>query len=74
MPVYKVKTPAGETLVKAVNKSAAINHVIRNMVTAENMTADDVAEAASLGLKIEIASGQEKPDLFSRETKVETGE
>lgn len=55
MPVYKVKSPNGERLVKAGTKSTAINHVIRDQVTAEPLTADEVADAAAAGVKIEVA-------------------
>lgn len=62
MPVYKVKSPAGERLVKAGTKSTAINHVIREQITAEPLTADEVADAAAAGVKIEVAAAPEKAD------------
>lgn len=58
MPVYKVKSAAGERIVLAKNQATAINHVIRPGVTAESLTADDVAKIAAAGTKIETAEDE----------------
>jgi len=42
--IYLVKTPSGESLVKADNKQQAINHIIRKDVTAEALTAEQTAD------------------------------
>lgn len=58
MPVYHVKTPSGEHLVDATNKAAAVNHVIRNTVTAESVTASEMVKHMQAGLTVQTA-GQE---------------
>ncbi len=56
MPVYLVKTPLGDRLVKATNKSVAINHVIRDTIDAESLTTDDLVVHIADGLSVETAA------------------
>lgn len=59
MPIYKVKlegNPPVETLVQAANKNAAMNHLIKGRVTAENLTPDQVADEMAAGAKVEKAT------------------
>jgi hypothetical protein len=56
MPVYHVKTPSGEHLVDATTKAAAINHIIRNSVTADPLKSSDLVKLMQKGLTVETAS------------------
>lgn len=66
MPVYLVKSPSGETLVDASNRNSAINHVIKNQVSAEAMTPSEiVTKIQDEGMTVETA-GQQKDVGLSR--------
>ena len=57
MPIYLVKGPGeNQRLVNAGAKSTAINHVIRDTITAEPVSATELAEWLETGLKIEKAT------------------
>ncbi len=51
--IYLVKTPAGEQLVRAFNKTVAINHVVDNTITAEVASQDDLIRLVSAGVKVQ---------------------
>lgn len=62
MPIYKVKAQDGKPRgVKATTKSVAVNHVIRDTVSAEVMTAEEVYEFTKAGGVIEEAAA-DQPD------------
>ena len=51
--IYLVETPTGRRLVRAINKSAAINYTIRATVQAKPLTAAEVVDLIAGGLKVE---------------------
>jgi len=53
--VYHVQTPNGDRLIKASSKSVAVNHVVKNTITAKSVTASEMADLIDKGLKIEDA-------------------
>ena len=55
MAIYLVTTPKEKRLVKSDTKAAAINHVIRPGVTAEAVSAEDLADMMTGGMKVETA-------------------
>jgi hypothetical protein len=56
MPIYHVKTPSAEHIVDAGNQYAAINHVVRETITAKCLTASDLLYLMQdKGLKVETA-------------------
>lgn len=55
MPIYHVKTPTGERLIKAKNQYEAHNFVARGLITVTNLSAEDAAEKAFGGMKLETA-------------------
>jgi hypothetical protein len=56
MPIYLVKTAQGNRLVNAKHKAQAINHVVKDTITAEPITASDTVKQMGLGLKVEEAA------------------
>ncbi len=59
MPIYHVKTPTSEHIVEAGTKAAAVNHVVRETITAENLTATDLVYLQrTKGLQIETANAE----------------
>lgn len=62
MPVYLVKGPAGDRLVEAEQKTTAINHVIRDSVTAEPVSASELLVHMNNGMKVETAKRAEQPE------------
>lgn len=63
MPVYYIKTPSGEHLIDATNKHTAINHVVRDTITAESITASDLVLLMQKGLTVETAGESEKGSI-----------
>ncbi len=64
MPVYHVKTPTSEHLVKAEYKGQAVSHVVKATVQAESINTDRMVELLTKGLQIEEAapSKEEAPN------------
>jgi len=56
MPIYHVKTPQDEKLVDANNITQAINHVVRNTITAESLTASEAVALMQKGIVVEKAT------------------
>ncbi len=56
MPIYLVKTAQGNRLVDAKHKAQAINHVVKDTITAEPITASDMVTQMDAGLKVEKAA------------------
>jgi len=50
--IYLVKTPSGESLVKAENMQQAINHIIRKDVSAKALTAEQTADKIVGGMAV----------------------
>lgn len=70
MPIYHVKTPNSEHVVKASTQAAAINHVVRETITAKNLTATDLAYLLEKGFKLETANAEAaEPAPAQLETK-----
>jgi len=68
MPVYLVTVqgnPAKSNLVEAPTKATAINHVVRNLVSAAPLTASDLYKHIQGGANVEsVASNPvEKPEV-----------
>lgn len=61
MPIYLVKGPAGERLVSAEQKATAINHVIRDSITAEPVTATQLVDLMQSGLTVEKVPSKDLP-------------
>ena len=59
MAIYLVESPQGKTLVDAKTKSSAINHVMKNIVTAAAVSATDVVKLMGDGVKVEAANPEE---------------
>lgn len=55
MPVYEVNHGQETRIVKAGAKSTAINHVIRDTITAKALSPDELADMIEKGMKIETA-------------------
>lgn len=62
MPVYLVKSPTGDRLVEAAQKSTAINHVIRNTITAEPVSASELVKLMADNMKVEQATVEKTVD------------
>lgn len=66
--VYIVTTPAGETLVRAFNRTQAIAHATKKLVSVRVPTGEELFAAGANGLKLEDAGGDEaeaaQADLF----------
>jgi len=59
MPIYLVKSPSGDKLVEAPTKAGAINHVVRNTVTAEALNPSKLVEAMQdKGMKVEKVAAE----------------
>ncbi len=50
--IYLVKTPAGEQLVRAFNKTVAINHVVDSTITADIASQDDLIRLVGAGVQV----------------------
>lgn len=73
MPVYKVQQEGQPLrLVKAGAKTTAINHVIRNTITAEPLSPDELADLYAAGHKVETAA--EAPAATQQEAPVTRSE
>lgn len=56
MPIYHVKTPDKEHIVEASTQAAAVAHIVRQTITAKNLTATDLVYLQrEKGLQIETA-------------------
>ena len=62
MPIYLVETPEGQVMVRANNKSQAINHAIKKSVSAVTLTAEQVCSRMEDGEKVDVA-GLSEDDL-----------
>ena len=54
--IYKVNTPNGSRLVRAVNKTQAIGYVARATIKAAVATQDDLLALVADGVKVEDAA------------------
>ena len=71
MPVYLVKSPAGDRLVDAPNKTAAVKFVVGDTVTAEAVTTSEMAALLKGGMQLESA---ELPTVETAEQEETDGE
>jgi len=72
MPIYLVKTPNGQKMVNAPTKARAINHVIKNTITAEALSAETVVARMEDGEAVEkVGYASEAP--VQPEATEETG-
>ena len=62
MAVYLVVTPNGKRLIQADLKSVAVNHVVRQNVTAEAVTAEELLEYIGQGMVVEKAETKTKEE------------
>lgn len=73
MPIYHVKTPTSEHIVEAGTKAAAVNHVVRETITAENLTATDLVYLQrTKGLQIETANAEAAEPAAAKQPEEKT--
>lgn len=72
--LYHVKTPTGEHIVEASSKSVAINHVVRETITANNLTASDLVYLQrTKNLQIETANAEAAEPAAAKTTEANNG-
>ncbi len=49
--IYLVKSPTGDRLVKATNRSVAINHVVQDTVTAKAVNPSELVDLSKKEIK-----------------------
>lgn len=62
MAGYLVTTPTEKRLVEAKTAAAAIRHVIKDTVTAKNLSTSEILKLINEGVKPEIASAEQKEE------------
>jgi ribosomal protein S9 len=55
MAVYLTESPQGKLLVNARTNAQAVNHVVKNTVTAKVVTAEEAVKLMQDGVKVESA-------------------
>lgn len=59
MPYYIVEKDGDKKIIEASTKSAAINHVVKNTITAKAASPADIVELMQSGIDVEKANAED---------------